>query len=215
LLFASLLLAYVSTFSALIPVIAGLNVGKKFEPGTKLIVWLAVVGFIADCVSFFFAHLSINSWPEINLFLLVQVVFLFLILSYRSSNLVLKIAFGSCITWGVVNFLFFQGPTRFNSYTSYACGILMITMSLHILYTLVKDNSAERMQTLPIFWICFGTLIYYGGTLFLFLFTNYMVLHLPNTYPIVWMLHNLLNITKNVFLFLALWTIYKHRTSQH
>lgn len=72
---------------------------------------------------------------------------------------------------------------------------------------------SERVYKLPLFWIAFGVLVYYGGTLFLFLFNNYLIERLPQSHQTIWILHNLLNVTKNVFLVAALWTQYTNRTS--
>ena len=89
----------------------------------------------------------------------------------------------------------------------------MIITVLTFLYNLMQDMPVERVQTLPLFWLSFAILIYYGGTLFLFLFNNFLITHLPKSHQTIWTLHNLINITKNVFLFLTVWMNYRHKTS--
>ena len=56
----------------------------------------------------------------------------------------------------------------------------------------------------------FGT-NFFGGTLFLFLFNNYMISYQPESHRTIWILQLVLNITKNGFLFIAIWMSYKNR----
>ena len=120
----------------------------------------------------------------------------------------------ACLMFSVIDFLFLQKPQVLNSYTSYATGIVMIAAALTFLYQLMDKLPVESVQTLPLFWVAFCVLVYYGGTMFLFLFNNYLIAHSLQSHQTYWTLHNLLNITKNGFLFVTLWINYRSRTSQ-
>jgi hypothetical protein len=208
-----LLFAYVSIFSAFIPLGAGLFQWRQLEGNLKWIVWLGVTSLISDGVSFLLIDQHVTTWPLLNLFYTVQLVILFSVLHHQRKIMVPQIALYGCVIFSIVNFLFIQTPTTFNTYTAYAGGILMITLSISYLYALMNDLAAERVYNIPGFWLAFGVLVYYGGTLFLFLFNNYLVARLPESHQLIWVLHNALNITKNIFLFAALWVHYKSKTS--
>jgi hypothetical protein len=89
----------------------------------------------------------------------------------------------------------------------------MLVLALTYLYRLFRELPVERVQDMPMLWIAFAVLIYFGGTLFLFLFNNYLIDNEPGTHRAIWVLHNMLNVSKNVFLSIALWKHYKQSTS--
>lgn len=89
----------------------------------------------------------------------------------------------------------------------------MIFYSLIYLYDLFRDLPVERIQDMPMLWVIFGFLFYYGGTLFLFLANNIVLESNLESHRAIWVLHNILNVMKNVFLSIALWKQYKRTTS--
>ena len=54
-------------------------------------------------------------------------------------------------------------------------------------------------------------LTYYAGNLLLFLTNNYLTLGLEGSHQIMWVLHNLLNISKNMLFAIALWMNYRNK----
>jgi hypothetical protein len=208
-----LLFAHASSLSAIIPLVASRAQWKALKGTLKLIFWVAAASGLADLTSIILLSQKINSWPIINLFLIVQFALLFVLLNAEKHR-TLQIFFYVTVIFALLNYLFIQTPKTFNSYTAYAGGILMIVTSLVFLYQLLVEMPMESIQRLPLFWVSFGVLIYYGGTLFLFLFNNYLLSHSLKSHQTIWVLHNVLNVTKNVFLFVALWINYKSRRSQ-
>ena len=196
------------------PLILGLFYWKWLQGNLRLLVWLVILSAVADAISLLLVNNGINTWPVLNSFQIAQFILLFLAFNFQKKASPLRIFFYSCIGFALFNYLFLQTPKTFNTFTAYVCGILMIVSALSFLYQLMIAMPVERVNRLPLFWLSFGVLVYYGGTLFLFLFNNYLVAHLPNSYLSIWILHNTLNITKNAFLFVALWTNYKSRTYQ-
>ncbi len=207
-----LIIAYISLSSALIPLSIGVFQWNRLSNKLKLVVCIPLTALLADFISLVFLNYQINTWPVLNLFFLIQFSLLFFILSHE-ENILLKVLFYICFAFAVLNYLFLQTPKTFNSFTAYAGGILIIITALVFLYKLLEERPVEKVQTLPLFWVAFGTLIYHAGTLFLFLFNNYLVAHQPESHQFIWILHNMLNITKNGFLFIALWLSYRTRIS--
>lgn len=208
-----LLFAHLSSSSALVPLSMGLYQWKNQSSYLKLVTLIPLISAITDGLSLLLLSNGFNTWPLLNVFYCVQFSLLFFAIGSERKIYFLRALFFGCIGFALINFLFIQSPRTFNSYTSYAGGIIMILSSLNYLYWLLNEMPAERVYRLPLFWVAFGVLVYFGGTLFLFLFNNYVIAHLPQSYRPIWTLHNLLNITKNIFLFAAIWTHYKSRTS--
>ena len=178
----------------------------------RLLCLLAVLSAAADLLSLLLVLRGISSWPVINLFFIGQFILFFRVLAWDLGSTLLRVCFIGCLIFCAVDFLFLQKPQTLNSYTSYATGIVMIASAISFLYQLMAKLPVERVQTLPLFWVAFCVLVYYGGTMFLFLFNNYIMVHLPQSFTNYWTLHNLLNITKNGLLFVTLWINYKSRS---
>lgn len=159
---------------------------------------------MADTVSLLLAMHRMNTWPVGNLFLMTQAALLFYVWR-KQHTLLVKGLFYACLTFGVINFLVGPGRQMFDQYTTYLTGLILIGTVLFFFYQLMKNVPAERVQSLPLFWIAIAVLVYYGGTIFVFLFNNYFLTQLAKHHPAMWTVHNILNITKNSLFFIALW----------
>lgn len=144
---------------------------------------------------------------------MAQFVILFIVFSSEYKSRFTKIVFFVFFIYSIINYLFLQTPNSFNSNSSYAGALLMLLLAFFYLYKLFHELPVERVQDLPMLWIAFAVLIYFGGTLFLFLFNNYLIANEPGTHRAIWVLHNMLNVVKNVFLSIALWKHYRQSTS--
>jgi drug/metabolite transporter (DMT)-like permease len=209
----ALVFRYLSIFSVLFPLIGGLQLWKSLNWPLKLLFWLALTSGISDCISVILASNKIHTLPIANAFLIVQFVLLFVSLEANRKLNAKWFLFILCVLFGVINYFFLQTPDNFNTYSAYLFAIFMLVSVMESLTMLMKNMPVEKIQTLPIFWLSFGVLVYYAGTLFLFLFNNYLIVHLPRIHQNIWVIHNLLNISKNFFLFMALWVNYKSKTS--
>jgi hypothetical protein len=177
----------------------------------KLIFYLTVCSLLSDGLSLLIISQGGKmNLPIGNLFLLIQVALLAAVL-VDSRDRVLKIVIAVCVAFGVINYFFIQSPFTYNSYAHYSGSILLIILASRFLYLLMEERPVEYVQTLPLFWVSFGTLFYFGGNLFFFLFNNYIHENLPQIHKSIFNLHNLLNATKNIFLFIAVWVNYRNR----
>ena len=198
--------------SVVIPLAASILYWKKLEGQLKLIFWIVLASALSDAISYILYLFSTANLPVINLFFIVQIILFYLILKTRRT-LALQIFFYATVAFAIVDFVFLQTPTTFNSYASYAGALLILVTALVYLYRLLEDLPDEKIQRLPLFWVAFGAMTYYGGTLFLFLFSNYVLAQSLKNHQTIWILHNVVNITKNLFLFIAIWLNHKRQTS--
>lgn len=204
-----LLFAYFSSLSALLPLGIGLFHFKRISFRLKSIVWLAIASIVADALSLLLLSNGKGTWFIVNLFFIAQFTLLYACFRRSLSNRYLDGVFWLFIAFAILNYAFWEQPNTFNTSTAYVGGIFLILIALLYLQKLLKKNVTESVMNLPLLWISYGILTYYAGTLFLFLFNNYLVKHSPENHYYIWMLHNLLNITKNVFFSVALWKSYK------
>lgn len=208
-----ILFDYLSLASTVAVLVFAFFQWKWLEGDFRLLFWAVIASVLSDVISALLSINNINTWSVGNVFIIVHFALLFVLLGEQRRVAVLKVFFYACFVFSVINYFFIQSPLTFNSYTAYASGILMIISAISFLYQIMNTTPVEKVQTLPMLWLAFGVLVYYGGTLFLFLFNNYLIAHLPENHQSIWVLHNLINITKNVFFFITIWVNYKSKTS--
>lgn len=207
----TILSAYASTLSVFLPIAIGIYRWRYLRKYLKLLLVIILLAGVSDAFSFMLIKKSINSWPILNIFYFLQFIYLYLIFKYHSPGKTLSVFTIIFIAFAVINFSFIQQPYQFNTYSSYLGSLLLLLFSVVYLNKLMNNLQVDAIQSLPMFWISFGVLAYFGGTLFLFLFNNVLMKHQPTNHQLVWVLHNVLNITKNLFFAIALWKSSKDR----
>ncbi len=118
--------------------------------------------------------------------------------TFFSSSTLCFLAFGICN-------LFFWQKDDYNTYTLAVGSLILIVYCILYLYRLLVDLPVQELQTVPMFWFNSAILIYRAGTLFLFLFTPYLVKVLNNDLLIYWSFHNILNVVHQIVLTIGLW----------
>lgn len=79
------------------------------------------------------------------------------------------------LAFAVINLLGIQGPVRFNSYTQIAGALLIICLSAHYFYSLLREAEETTLFKNAFFWISSGVLFYYTGTFLYFALYAYLV----------------------------------------
>jgi hypothetical protein len=101
-----------------------------------------------------------------------------------------------------LGFVFF-GPGEFGIYNPrfeirVVRNISGIVFLLIWVYRQIQNPKAEVFTELPLFWIFSGLLVYYGGSLFLFLLRGFVFNYLKETGTNLWILHNGIALLKNL-----------------
>jgi hypothetical protein len=202
-----LVVAYVSVLSPLVPLSIAFIKPSNFKVEQWLLVSLLCLSLLSDGLLWYFLDLGINNWPVVNIYLIVQIILLNFI--FRNKNLLTQILFIAFVVFAVINFLFLQTPEVLNSRTSNFGALFIIGVALWYLYRLFQKMPINNILDMPMLWVAFAVLFYFAGTLFLFLFSNYLIANQPENHQLGWVLHNILNIIKNLFFAVALWKYYK------
>src|SRR5688572_14322987 len=204
------LIAYSSIGSVFIPLTIAAAHWKKMWNEWKPICLILIIALAADLLSLVFVQFKVNTYLIVNIFLIAQ--FSLLIINFRKqlrnprvANIILVLF----ILFSIINISFFQGPLVFNSVSNVVACLILIAFCLFYFYKLLNDLPIVHIQHLPMLWISFGVLTYYGGNFFLFLVKNYLTYGDTGHHKVMWILHNLLNITKNILFAIALWQSYR------
>jgi len=164
---------------------------------------------LSDGLLWYFLDKGINNWPIGNIYIILQFILLYNIFVSKDKNWIIRILLICFLSFAIINFVFLQTPTTFNSRTSYIGALFVIILALWYLYGLFREMPIANILNMPMLWVSFGVLFYFAGTLFLFLFNNYLILNQPQNHQLIWVLHNVLNIIKNLLFAVALWKYYR------
>lgn len=208
------LLAYISIGSVFIPIAFALANGKKLLEELKPLRWILFISLSCDLLSLGISltgSMRNTHWIG-NIYMILQ--FSLLVLTFRrqlQSNRIIDIVHIAFVVFYVVNISFFQGPWIFNSVTNAVACIILIVLTMYYFYRLLNDLPTDHIQSLPMLWVSFAVLVYYAGNFFLFLTANYLTYEGvgKGTHLLMWNLHNLLNIIKNILFAIALWQSYR------
>jgi hypothetical protein len=202
--------SYVSMGSVLIPLGIAMVHGKTMPVEFKPLYLTLILSFVCDVVAYLLARNGINTHWIGNVYLATQFSLLALVFrsQFQKRRLVNIVLLGFLIFFSV-NISFFQGPLVFNSVSNVVAGLVLIAFCLFYFYRLLNDLPIVHIQQLPMLWISFAVLTYYGGNFFLFLVKNYLTYGDAGSHKVMWILHNLLNIVKNVLFAVALWQSYR------
>ncbi len=198
-------IAYLSTLSPLVVLTLCFRI-KNISYELRLIRLLMLFSIVIDLACLFMSKNGINTHPLGNLFSLIQSI-IFTLIFFNALKLK-KFAIGAAIiysTFFLINYFLIQSPYQFNSYSHTISSVLFILLALLYFKLLLKDLPEDFVYGIPMIWICVGVLVYYSGNIFLFILNNYFSNRVDGIQGTLWIIHNLLNISKNLLFFIALW----------
>ena len=186
---------YSSVFSPLIPLLFLLK--GRYNGLLRIIILFISLSFLTDLVSVF---LFGNNYTVLHLYGLLEALILFWFFNRVIKNQkwipFLAIAFS---VFYLINSIWFEWGVFNTIGRSVEC-LIMIFLSLRLFYQFFKLEEDIFIDRSPIFWITIGVLVYFSGAFFTFTLSKYILTDVP-----FWILHNISNVLKNVFLAIGLW----------
>jgi len=203
--------AYASMGSVLLPLSLSFFQFYKLKGSALYLFYLLLGSFLLDVSSYFLNRSAVNTYWIGNIYFICQFLILMTIYFYElNQQRYLKFIAAIFTLYFLVNAVFIQGFFVFNTHSNSLSGLVLAAISLYFLFTLLKDLSEVNIYRIPMFWVSFGVLFYYGGTLILFLTSNFLVDKFLGAHRLVWILHNFCNIVKNLLFAIALWHNYRN-----
>ena len=206
----SIVLSYCSSASIILPILASILRFRDLTKGLRILAFYALVSFITD----FSSLLVLEVFKSDNFIILHYFTFVeygLLTLYYRSLSrnknirifLVLSVAF--FLLLDIIFSIIFKSIKAFDAYSTGIECILMIFISLCYFYSIFKELRIVRLERDPSFWINSGVLLYFAGTLFLFLCADILLNSNKETYVKYWGINLIINIIFSVFLAIGIW----------
>lgn len=120
----------------------------------------------------------------------------------------------------IANSLFIQPLTVLNSYSETVENIVLIVLSIMLFSNLyLKLDPEIAPYRKPIIWVNSGLLLYLSGSLFIFMFGEYMILgdyilqHSVTNQVIVWFINVILNLIFKIFMLVAIIQVIRKQNS--
>ncbi len=194
------ILAYFSVFSPVIAIALFWKVPPKTEE-MKVLRMLVIISFLFDLTGMALSFQRLNTYAVGNVFYLVQTLLLILLYKPKVRPLE-KFFFPIAAVFTIlffINFFFIQGYKVLDTTTITVSAIIFVGLALFYFLDLLKNLPEVYVHRIPMVWINIGVLVYFAGNLLVFLFNDYFIM------TTTWIVHNMLNITKNLFFTIAIW----------
>jgi len=204
---------YISYFYLVIciPLLIGVIKVHRLNYEQKLVLVIVLIALVNELLATYLRMRGVNNLWVYHLF--VPCTFLVILRIYKKvfeqviSRWVFNATSISFLLFAAFNSLFIQPLDVFNSNTITVSSVLYILLSITYFHQLLRNTAHLALERTPMFWLNTGVLIYYSGTLLLYVLVNY-VAGLGETAKVsisLWALNIVFNIILNIFYALALW----------
>ncbi|OJJ18600.1 hypothetical protein BKI52_23600 [marine bacterium AO1-C] len=197
-----------SASSTLLPSILALLFFKKQSTPLKYLSYLLWVATVVEISAYILGTYKIPNLPLLHIYVIIEfalLAWMYQLYLYRFyPKYLIPIVIVGFTLLSILNSIFIQTIYTFNTYARALENLLLIVFALSFFYKLLKELKIKYLEKKPIFWINTGILIYFSGSLFIFIFSNFLVTRRElNTQ--MWIIHAFLNIFHNVFYAIGLW----------
>lgn len=168
-------LTLISSASIFIPLIIGLSKFRSLNYTQKLLFYLVIASSITETVVYVLSEFQLPNIAVYNIYTFANFNIIFSIyltqVSPKRKNAMigLQIAFNLFM---IINAIFIQSFQAYNSYAILSMSVIFMSLALNYFYKLLKEVKHQRLEKNPLFWLSSGLVVYYSGTLILFLFIN-------------------------------------------
>lgn len=198
---------YLSMLSILLPAIMAVAVFKRLPISLKILSFFIFVTCLMEGLVYLTYQLGINNMPIFHVytyleFISISLIYFYIFRSSRVMKWLILLFVMSFIVLSSINIFLGEQATVFNSFQRFVeYGFLMVYFVV-FLSKIVASREAPFLELHPYFVLTVGFLIYFTGTLLLFLNVNQL-----KEWGIVdyWMIHGILNIFLNIIYFAVLW----------
>jgi hypothetical protein len=201
------ILYYLSVFSALVPLYAGIRRFKALDKAMKLLFALLCFAAVLEVLGIFYLHQKKSSVPLFFIYTLAEGFFLVPMYYLKGETKAFRrsVVFGfSCFMVLTVFKLIYQWS---NEVLNTVIALQVLFYSAVVLYRMQSGVGKKETMATSFFWINLSIFLYYGGCLFFLMFEN-TVRYAPEFLRhFIMVVHMLINITYNLLLCIGLWKV--------
>jgi hypothetical protein len=193
--------AYISFFSCLIPIFAGVLKFRSVDQGAKLVIYLLSFGFFIDLFSFWpiFGYKIIPLFSHVYV-LIEFVIVLSIVYFWQHSKRVrktIRLIMGAFPLFWIAAKLTFEPFNMPCIITSSVSAIVLILAAAYTLF-IVFENSDGSLLKNQKFWILLSYIFYFSGSLLPSIFEGVLFGHSKEFLHMAWSITLFMAITSNV-----------------
>jgi hypothetical protein len=196
---------YVVPASVLIPLVTSVFNFKLLTKEYKILCCYFITSFSVNLITTVLSYFRIPNLIFFHLYTLVEAIFLLLFFQQAievGKNMATAIGFllVAFPLYCVVNFIYFQNATVFNTYTHPVESLMFIGLSIYYFGVSRSQEEAEASWiTFPSNWFVSGLLLYFSSTFFLYIFSNVLMSNYSTAVNIlIWNIHGIIVIATNL-----------------
>lgn len=196
-------LSYISSFSVFFPLVICILRRKYIKDELQIVFLYIIASLTIEIFASIWAHiLHRPNHYMINIFAVTECVLISLMYRKVFIGKVLK-AFSLIAIAIFTEILSIQ---KFNSTVNTISCILIIIGVFIYFYQLLQTLESIKLSTLPLFWISVACLLYFSGTLFLFLYGETILFQKDAIlFKQLWIIYDILLVVFRVLLAVGLW----------
>lgn len=193
--------------SALIPAVIGLFVFNRVSLAVKFIIGFVICSILLQTITFLFYLNSLNNLPFFHIYTflefgVISAVYFLVLESYRKRQIILLFFIVAFLIFSIINLIIWENIFTYNSNQRLVEFLVVFVFIVVYMTTILRTRSHGNLENQPYAVLSFGFLVYFTGTLLLFLnANNLMNLGIKND----WVLHSILNIFINIVYFIVIW----------
>lgn len=191
-----------------LPICVGILRFKECSYGLRSLVVLSIVSITVDSLTELFrgtvGAAYIPRVFTIAEFTLITVFFLGELTRPKIRRTIIAV---NILFIGVVIVdLLLQGTMQFDDLSTGIESIVFLIYSVTVLFFIMRDMIYRNLLSTPQFWIIAGIMIYFGGNVFLFVFSNYLISISIDLFTAFWYgLHGTMMISFSTLISIGLW----------
>lgn len=204
---------YFITFGVSIPILIGVlnNVYRRKEFVAVFV--LLIISLIIEVVDFIRIKYDLHSVSIFNVFTIIEFILLWhfyskfhITLHSSRVNSIILLLF---LIIAIIDLFFVNGFERMNNITISVESITLIIYSLISFYLIMSRMLFDKLLDAPFFWMNIAVLFYFSGSLFLFLFGNYLMKQGNSVYMEMYKIHTFVNAIWYLFISIGFWKVKK------
>ncbi|PLK44744.1 hypothetical protein [Emticicia sp. TH156] len=202
------LVTYVSVV-LLFPVAIAVYRKKHLTKELKAVAVYLCFALFSEVVSIVTAELLNNNLPFLHFYTIIEFAIISWFYKTYLQNFIPKGVFYVAIALfsvlAVLNFIYVQPLTGFNTYPRGLESIIFVFFALATYYKMIKSLEIIYIEKSPLFWINAGFLFYFAGSLFLFVLGNLLLRMDLRLSMLSWAIHACLLGLTYIFIAIGLW----------
>lgn len=207
------IIQFVVSFCVLVPIVIGLYRGVFKRDNLRYVLILLLVSIIVELTNIIFLFQNILTLWLFNIFTICEFVLLWMFYTRftrqgRSDRVNLFILFIFLLV-AFIDFVYVNGTEKINNITVSVESITLIIYSLISFYLIMNRMLFDKLVEEPFFWINIAVLFYFSGSLFLFLFGNYLISQGNKAYMEMYKIHTFVNAVWYFFISIGFWKVKK------